>query len=335
MRILVVGGTGFVGAHLVRSLWDGGHDVTVFHRGKTEPKFPADVKHIHSADAAFPITRFPAKLATQWDAVVHMMLMSAAETEAAVRFFRGHTGRFVVVSSADVYAAYGRLIGIEPETTSIPAVQTEDAPVRSQMYPYGRNATGPWGDLNDYDKILVEKAASGDSQLPATILRLSMVFGPGDKQRRFARFLQRMIDGRPTIFISESEAKWRATHDYVENVAAAIAHAAVHPDALHQTFNVGEAATPTMRERLEDFARVAEWRGVIEVLRDEDTPAALRPPMPLRNDLILDTSQIRLKLGFATPVPYDKRLLRTVEWERKQPSMNPDYQSEDHLVATG
>jgi nucleoside-diphosphate-sugar epimerase len=335
VRILVIGGTGFVGAPLLRSLWDGGHDVTVFHRGKTEPQLPADVKHVHSPDAAFPITRFPSELKADWDAVIHVLLTNAVETKAAVKFFRGRAGRFVVVSSADTYAAYGRLIGIEPETTSVPATQTEEAPVRSQLYPYGREANGPWGKMHDYDKILVERAAQCDAQLPATILRLPMVFGPGDKQRRFARFLQRMIDGRPSIFISESEARWRATHDYVDNVAAGIAHAAVHPDGAHQTFNIGEAATPTMRERLEDFARVADWRGAIEVLSDEETPAPLRPPVPLPSNLVLDTSRIRLKLAFATPVPYDTRLRRTLEWERLQPRMNIDYGSEDRLAAAG
>jgi nucleoside-diphosphate-sugar epimerase len=98
---------------------------------------------------------------------------------------------------------------------------------------------------------------------------------------------------------------------------------------------VGEAATPTMRERLEDFARVAEWRGMVEVLGDNDTPVALRPPMSLQNDLVLDTSKIRLKLGFATPVPYDARLRRTLDWERNQPRMSLDYVSEDRLAASG
>lgn len=335
MRMLVIGGTGFVGAHLVQSLWDGGHDVSVYHRGNTEPKLPADIKHVHSPDAAYPIRRFSAELATDWDAVIHLLLMNAADTEAAVQFFRGRAGRLVVVSSGDVYAAYGRLIGIEPDTTSIPPIQTEESPLRSQLYPYGRDAKGPWGELNDYDKILVERIASAETQLPATILRLPMVFGPEDKQRRFARFLQRMIDHRPAIFISESEAKWCATHDYVENVAAAIAHAAVHVDAPHLTFNVGEAATPTMRERLEDFARVADWRGAIEVLADEHTPAPLRSPLPLRNHLVMDTSRIRLKLAFATPVPYDTRLRRTLDWERTQPRLNIDYRSEDRLAAAG
>jgi nucleoside-diphosphate-sugar epimerase len=335
MKVLVVGGTGFVGAHLVQSLWDGGHDVTVFHRGVTEADFPPDVKHVHSPQAGYPITQFPAELGQDWDAVVHLLLMNATEAEAATRFFYGRAGRLVVVSSGDVYAAYGRLIGIEPDTTEVPAVQTEEAPLRSQLYPYGRKTAGPWGELHDYDKILVERAAARDAHVPTTILRLPMVFGPEDKQRRFARFLQRMIDGRPSIFISESEARWRATHDYVENVAAAIAHAAVHVDARDQIFNVGEAATPTMRERLEDFARVAEWRGIVEVLSDNDTPVALRPPISLQNDLVLDTSKIRLKLGFATPVPYDTRLRRTLDWERTQPRMSLDYASEDRLAASG
>ena len=47
MRILVIGGTGFIGPHVVRRLGAGGHEVTVFHRGETRAELPGDVSEIH------------------------------------------------------------------------------------------------------------------------------------------------------------------------------------------------------------------------------------------------------------------------------------------------
>jgi hypothetical protein len=52
MRILVIGGTRFIGLAAVRALADAGHDITIFHRGQTEPDLPASVKHIHCSDAS-------------------------------------------------------------------------------------------------------------------------------------------------------------------------------------------------------------------------------------------------------------------------------------------
>ena len=47
MRILVLGGTGFIGPYVVRRLSELGHAVTIFHRGQTETDLPLDVQHIH------------------------------------------------------------------------------------------------------------------------------------------------------------------------------------------------------------------------------------------------------------------------------------------------
>ena len=47
MRVLVIGGTAFIGPPVVRRLAEQGHEVTVFHRGKTEAELPPSVRHIH------------------------------------------------------------------------------------------------------------------------------------------------------------------------------------------------------------------------------------------------------------------------------------------------
>src|SRR5204862_4021742 len=111
VRVLLVGGTRFIGAHATRQFANAGHDVTVFHRGISDnPILPASVAHIRDAVAEFPIERFPDAVArTDWDVVVHMVMMGQADARAAVGAFTGRTGRLVVISSGDVYRAYGRL----------------------------------------------------------------------------------------------------------------------------------------------------------------------------------------------------------------------------------
>lgn len=47
MRVLVIGGTGFVGAFVIKALVDQGHDVTVFHRGEPKPDLPESIHRIH------------------------------------------------------------------------------------------------------------------------------------------------------------------------------------------------------------------------------------------------------------------------------------------------
>ena len=110
MHVLVLGGTILTGPYAVRRLRALGHEVTVFHRGEHESDFPESVRHIHGDFAHPPPEAFdPAP-----DVVVHMWAMTETDAERFVKTFRGLAGRAVVISSGDVYRAYGRLTGLEP-----------------------------------------------------------------------------------------------------------------------------------------------------------------------------------------------------------------------------
>lgn len=74
------------------------------------------------------------------------------------------------------------------------------------------------GNLDLYDKILVEQTVHAQPRLHAVALRLGMVYGP--RSYRHYRYLKPMIDQRPAIVLDEELAAWRQTPAYVENVAA-------------------------------------------------------------------------------------------------------------------
>ncbi|HEY1707854.1 MAG TPA: NAD-dependent epimerase/dehydratase family protein [Rhizomicrobium sp.] len=274
MRVLIIGGTRFIGAHTARQLAEADADITVFHRGRSHNPMLPPVRHITDSGAAYPITRFPASLtATDWDVVVHMVMMGEADAHAAVRAFSGRAGRLVMISSGDVYRAYGRLTRYEPGEPD-PVPLDEDAPLRSVLYPYRAQAATLGAYAHDYEKILAEKTVREAHALESVVLRLPKVYGQEDNANL------------ATVYGFASQPQWRWTHGHVENVAQAIALAATHTAAANRIYNVGEAITPTMGERLAQ-------------LPAPKVTARTPPSFDYRQAMVADTGRIRSELGFA------------------------------------
>jgi nucleoside-diphosphate-sugar epimerase len=324
MRVLVIGGTNFIGPRVVTSLSQTGHDVTVFHRGIHEPSPPSVVRHIHSPLANLPILELPSELTQQrFDLLLHMVPIGADDTQAAIESFRGKVDRMVVLSSGDVYQAYGRLLGNEAGA-AVPTPLDEDAPLRTTYFPYRHAAAGPEDWTYYYEKIFVERAVLSATGLAGTVLRLPAVYGPGDPHLRLRPYIRRMDDHRPGILMETAYATWRWTHGYVEEVARAIVLAVKSPRAAGRVYNVGEQGTPTMMERVRRLGELAGWSGKIIALPSRRMPAHLLAPFEPTHDLVMDTTRIRSELGFSEQLSGNEGLERTIEWERSNASQPGD-----------
>ena len=319
MRALVIGGTGFIGRFLVPQLLEAGHEVAVVHRPESTATLPSAVRAIPAdrrrlSDAAAALRAFTP------DVVVDLILSSGRQAAELMDVFRGHAGRVVAISSMDVYRAVGVLHGSE-EGPLEPLPLREDSALRTklQTYPPARvkalQQLFEWLD-EDYDKIPVERTVRGDAALPATILRLPMIYGPGDRLHRFLPYLKQMEEGRSAVTIPESVADWRGPSGYVENVAAAIALAATTERAAGRVYNVGEAESWSELAWARLIAAAAGWRGKFVRVPDDESPPELRIPGDLRQHWVVDTTRIRAELGYAEPVPRDLAIRRTVEWEQ-------------------
>jgi nucleoside-diphosphate-sugar epimerase len=330
IRVLIIGGTHFIGPPLVRQLHRAGHQVAVFHRGQTQAAdLPPSVERLrgdrhHLGDHAVAFRRFAPQV------VVDMIAFTEADARGLVETFRGLAERAVVLSSGDVYRAYGRLLGTEPGPPE-PVPLGEDAPLRQQLFPYRAGASGP-DDLGyHYDKILVERVLLGEPGLPATVLRLPMVHGTGDPQHRVHGYVKRMDDGRRAIPLDERMAPWRCTRGYVEDVAAAIALAVVDGRAVGKVYNVGEAAALSEADWVRTIGRAVGWLGEVVVV----PRGRLSVPGDMSQDLVTDTSRIRSELGYTEMTLAEEALRRTVEWERRHPpdGVGLDYEAEDRALA--
>jgi len=307
-----------------------GHSVSIFHRGSTRNDSPVESILGERRDLAV--------LRPKADVVIDLILSSGAQAELLMEAFRGVAGRVVAASSMDVYRACGVLHGSE-EGPLEPTPLTEDSPLRTKLQTYPaaqvKMLQKLFGWLDDeYDKIPVERAILGDPELPGTVLRLPMIYGPGDRLRRFHPVLKRIDDGRRDILFEEGWAAWRSPRGYVENVAAALALAAVSERAAGRVYNVAETPAFTELEWAGKIAAATGWDGELVTLPKERTPAHLAPPGNSAQHWEADSTRIRRELGYREPAPLDEAIRRTIDWERAHPpeEFNPhkfDYTAED------
>jgi len=191
---------------------------------------------------------------------------------------------------------------------------------------------------DDYDKIPAERVVMNDRELPGTVLRLPMVYGPGDPLHRFYPVVKRIADERQHIIFPETLAGWHAPRGYVENVAAAIALAARNDRAARRIYNVCEEPSFSELEWARKIASEMRWDGKFVVLPVDRTPPHLLKPGNAAQNWTASSARIRRELGYDEPVAIEEAIRRTIRWELENPPVDEflpqfDYAAEDAAVA--
>ena len=337
MKILLIGGSGFIGPPTITALQKGGHKLTVFHRGKTPA--PAGVEEI-LGDRRFLQDHQPEFRQQRFDVVVDFVLSSGRQAQQLMDTFRGIAGRVVALSSMDVYRAWGVFYKMEPGGLQELPLR-EESELRTSRITYPPEALKRtqsiygWID-EEYDKIPVEQAVLSDHKLPGTILRLPMIYGPGDPAHRFHPVLKRMDDGRKHIIFADDVAAIRTPRGYVEDVGASVALAATLPHAAGRVYNVCEAESFGELDWARKIAAATNWSGEFVVLRHDRAPKHLLWPGNTAQHVVASSERIRKELGYRELLPREEAIRRTIEWERVNPPADPitqfDYAAEDEAL---
>lgn len=301
MTVLVLGATGFIGPHVVRALQARGQEVVAGSRSEGVDR--RDVAAVRALVRACRVTQ-----------VIDLLAYTEADTLPLLDALDGEVERWVMASSCDVYRNYeGLHRKAAPEPIPLLA---EDAPLRITRHPYRADPPRPaeaddvWMDA--YDKIPLEAAVRARPSLNGVVLRLPMVFGPGDRQRRFRWLLKPMLAGGEILSVDPAWANWLTTYGYVEDVGDAIAAAALHPAAVGGTFNLGRPDAPDHRGWIDRFATVLGWKGSV-VEGEADAALAV---FDLAYPLVVDTRAFRQACDWREPMPLDVALERTTADER-------------------
>jgi nucleoside-diphosphate-sugar epimerase len=309
MRVLVLGGTQFIGRRIAADMVARGDDVTLVHRGEAEPREPDGCTHLHADRADFG--RLAGQVRTlRPDAVLDTRALTKADTDAVLPHLPD--AHLVVLSSIDVYRAYELLLADEGGE---PVPLTEDSPVRENRYPFrGRGAR-----YDDYDKLDVEPAYLGRG---GTALRLAMIYGEHDRQRREEFILRRVRAGRTRIPVGPGT--FLGTRCYVGDVATAVLAALDNPStAAGQVFNVGDPATDTVRDYARRILAAAGHEAELVTVPDQHVPEDMDLTKSIAQHLLADSRKAMTRLGWRPTDPAETIPI-SVRWHLGHPPADPD-----------
>ena len=195
MRVLVIGGTRYLGRTIVEKLAERGDDVTVLNRGRTDCVVPEAVTcvtgDITEPESVVDALKGPDGRVMTFDACVHMIAMDGVRAQRVIEAVWGLIGHYVQCGSTGVFMPLRRCPADESEPVEPPPPEL-----------------GGFGSKAESDAVAREMCAEYD--LPLTILRPTNIMGPGDIPidlwgGRDAIFFQEMLDGEPVLIPNNGE----------------------------------------------------------------------------------------------------------------------------------
>ncbi len=160
LRILFIGGTGFIGPHMVRWALERGHTVTLFNRGRSNPHlFPNVEKLIGDRDGGLGVLK-----GRTWDAVIDTSGYIPRTVRDSAQLLKDSVHRYLFISTGDVYASFST-----PGMDESGALDVLDDPK-------SEDASKHYGAF----KVLCERAVQDAFPNRSTIFRPGWIIGAGD-----------------------------------------------------------------------------------------------------------------------------------------------------------
>ncbi len=231
--ILVLGGTKFLGRHIVEALADAGRPTVRFHRGNTTCELPPGVEE-RLGDRNDDVS---AIAQDSWDAVIDVAAYEPGNLERTLEL---RCSRYLFISTVSVYRDFSQ-IGITEES---PVYESFDETDEAQRY---------GGNKAACERLV--RRRFGDR---ATILRPGLIVGPWDPTGRFSYWCERAMRGGK--FVAPLPADRIVQFVDARDVARFVERIVVH--AIDGTLNVvGPKKTTTMGDLVDTCSRAAKERG--------------------------------------------------------------------------
>jgi 2'-hydroxyisoflavone reductase len=296
MRLLLLGGTSFVGRAIAQEALDRTHEVELFSRGRTGAElFPGVVRHVGDRDAG----DYAALAGRSWDAVVDVSAYVPRHVREAADAVEGSTGRYLLISTGSVY---DRTRAAEPMTEEAPRLPAEHGTEEVTSTTYGPL------------KVACEDETWSRFGGRALVVRPGVVAGPYDPTDRFTWWVRRAARGGRLAFAGRPEQPVQVvdSRDLARLVVTLL------EDGGTGTYNaVGPAEPVTLAQMVAACAQAAG--SSVELV--EVDPAAVEPALPLvlpdaGHDVMFRRSAARARAAGLTATPFVQTAADVLAWDR-------------------
>ena len=328
LRVLVTGGTGFIGSHVAERLLRIGHDVTILHRPDSPTLLPACAARRVAGDVTDPAS-LRAACASQ-ESVVHTagLVGSGDRWEAYHRVNVLGTDNVVRAALAAGVSRFVHLSSLIVHAAPSPAEPIrETSPLRLRVPIWNHYARS---------KLMAERVvldAHLRNRIASIVIRPGVVLGPRD--RWTTPWILRALEGRPVTLVGSSSNRIPCV--VVEELADAIARAATLPELVSEVFDLAGCTPITQRELFEFHGRAIghpgasftvpaplAW-GTAWLLDALDASRGLSPVPPRRlaveiasADGHVDFARAAAVLGWCGIASCQDAIRRAVQWERSE-----------------
>jgi 2'-hydroxyisoflavone reductase len=240
MRLLILGGTGFIGPHQVRYALDRGHHVTIFNRGRQKEAWPGPVEAL-LGDRDGDLKALEGR---DWDVCIDNPTTLPVWVRDSAHVLKGHVGQYVFISTISVYAANNESAD---ETAPLVAYNGDDpmAETSKSLNANGR-LYGPLKAVSEKEAVIQYGEAA------TTIIRPGLIVGPGDETDRFSYWPARLARGGEILAPGDGSdpVQFIDVRDLAEWTVR------VAEQRTTGVFNASGPARPiTMRQMLAEIAR--------------------------------------------------------------------------------
>ena len=229
LDILVLGGTGFIGPHLVRHAIARGHKITIFTRGRHDAELPESVKRLQGDRSG----QLGALEGTRWDAVVDDSATNPEWVKLSTDMLKGSSGAYLFTSSTGVYYPYLKR-GIDEST---PVLSHLDDP---------KDGSEAYGVAKAQCEELVMHAF-GDRGF---VVRPTYIVGPGDTTDRFPYWPVRLARGGDVLAPGHADDPMQLID--VRDLAELMVH--LLETRQHGIYNVTGPKQPLVARRFYEIA---------------------------------------------------------------------------------
>jgi len=185
LRILILGGTGFIGPNQVRYALARGHQVTLFNRGRQKETWPGPVEELIGDRNTGDLKALAGR---EWDVCIDNPTTLPFWVRDAGSALRGKVGQYVFISTISVYAANDTPSA--DESAALAPYSGKD-PLAETAQTLRANIGGLYGPLKAISEAEAQRQFGG----AVTIIRPGLIVGPGDETDRFTYWPVRLARG--------------------------------------------------------------------------------------------------------------------------------------------